>query len=212
MTHTLHRRGKTEDLQEDYVLLMRISRGVNQEGSEKKMQQVWEVISHYEQDLVNFGNHKPNWGVGELYNMEALKKDTSRIIHVVFKDREKLKACLKEIKDKDFGISVVVSGLYKQTQKICSEIGLSPHTVNHSLGTHGKVELLPEGEVLEIHTMCGHAMVSANLIQHMVKEIDAGNITCKDAAKKLSRMCDCGIFNTYRAEKLLSRMAPAHKK
>ena len=206
MTHTLHRRGKTEDLQEDFVLLIRISRGINQEGSEEKMRQIWEVISHYEQDLVNFGNHKPNWGGGELYNMEVLKKDTSRIIHVVFKDREKLKACLKEIKDRDFGISVVVSGLYKETQKICSEIGLSPHTVNHSLGSHGKTELLPEGDVLEINTMCGHAMVSANLIGHMAKEIGEGNITCKDAAKKLTRMCDCGIFNTYRAEKILSKM------
>jgi hypothetical protein len=206
MTHTLHRRGKTEDLKEDYVLLIRISRGINQEGSEEKMQQIWEVISHYEPDLVNFGNHNPNWGEGELYNMEALKKASSRIIHAVFKDRDKLKACLKEIKDRDFGISVVVSGLYEETKKICSEIGLSPHTVNHSLGSHGNVERLPKGEVLEIHTMCGHAMVSANLIQHMVKEIDAGNISSKDAAKKLTRMCDCGIFNTCRSEKLLNRL------
>lgn len=212
MTHTLHRRGKTEDLKEDYVLLIRISRGINQEGSEEKMQQIWEVISHYEQDLVNFGNHNPNWGEGELYDMEALKKSSSRIIHVVFKDREKLKACLKEIKDRDFGISVVVSGLYAETKKICAEIGLAPHTVNHSLGTHGKTERLPEGEVLEINTMCGHAMVSSNLIQHMTKKIDEGSITCKDAAKKLSRMCDCGIFNTYRAEKLLNRLTSSKPK
>jgi hypothetical protein len=40
----------------------------------------------------------------------------------------------------------------------------------------------------------------------MVKEIEKGKITCKDAAKKLSKMCDCGIFNTYRAEKLLQKM------
>ncbi|MDF1593831.1 MAG: hypothetical protein P1P89_20170 [Desulfobacterales bacterium] len=206
MTHTLHRRGKTEDLQEDFVLLIRISRGINQEGSEEKMQQIWEVISHYEKDLVNFGNHNPNWGDGELYDMEALKKASSRIIHVVFKDRDKLKACLKEIKERDFGISVVVSGLYEETKKICSEIGLAPHTVNNSLGIHGNVDRLPGEDVLEIHTMCGHAMVSSNLIQHMVNKIDEGGITCKGAAKKLTRMCDCGIFNTYRAEKLLSRM------
>jgi hypothetical protein len=206
MTHTLHRRGKTEDLKEDFVLLIRVSRGINQKGSEEKMRQIWEVISHYEKDLVNFGNHNPNWGADELYNMEALKKADSRIIHVVFKDRETLTACLREIKDRDFGISVVVSGLYEETRKICAEIGLAPHTVNHSLGCHGKTELLPEGEVLEIHTMCGHAMVSSNLIKDMAEKIDAGSITCKDAAKKLTRMCDCGIFNTYRAEKLLGKM------
>ncbi len=206
MTHTLHRRGKTEELKEDFVLLIRISRGINQEGSEEKMQQIWEVISHYEKDLVNFGNHNPNWGDGELYDMEALQKASSRIIHVVFKDRDKLKACLKEIKERDFGISVVVSGLYEETKKICSEIGLAPHTVNNSLGVHGKTDRLPVEDVLEIHTMCGHAMVSSHLIQHMAKKIDEGDITCKDAAKKLTRMCDCGIFNTYRAEKLLNKM------
>jgi hypothetical protein len=206
MTHTLHRRGKTEELKEDFVLLIRISRGINQEGSEEKMQQIWEVISHYEKDLVNFGNHNPNWGEGELYDMEALQKASSRIIHVVFKDRDKLKACLKEIKERDFGISVVVSGLYEETKKICSEIGLAPHTVNNSLGVHGKTDRLPGEDVLEIHTMCGHAVVSSHLIQHMAKKIDEGDITCKDAAKKLTRMCDCGIFNTYRAEKLLNKM------
>jgi len=212
MTHTLHRRGKTEDLHEDFVMLIRTAREVNHEGSEEKMQQIWEVISRYEKDLVNFGNHNPNWGEGELYNMEDLKKANSRIIHAVFTDREKLKACLKEIKEREFGISVVISGIYDERQKICSEIGLTPHTVNNSLGSHGRTELLPEGEVLEIHTMCGHAMVSPNLIRHMVKEIDEGAITCKDAAKKLSRMCDCGIFNTYRAENLLSKMTASHQK
>ena len=206
MTHTLHRRGKSEDLCEDFVLLIRISRGINQEGSEDKMRRIWEILSRYEADLVNFGNHNPNWGEGELYDMEALKKADSRIIHAVFKDRDKLKACLKEVKDGDFGISVVISGLYEETKKICSEIGLKPHTVNHSLGSHGKTELLPEADVMEIHTMCGHAMVSANLISHMAKDIDTGKTTCKDAAKKLSRMCDCGIFNTYRAEEILKRM------
>jgi hypothetical protein len=210
VTHTLHRRGTVEDLKEDYVLLLRTSRWVNHEGSERKMQQIWEVISHYEQDLVNFGNHYPTWGGGEIYDLKALQKAKSRIIHVVFKDREKLKACLKEIKEREFGISTVVSALCGETEKICAEIGIAPHTVNYSLGIHGKTDLVPEGEALEIHTMCGHAMVSSHLIEHMVKEIEKGKITCKDAAKKLSKMCDCGIFNTYRAEKLLQKMT-SHK-
>jgi hypothetical protein len=206
MTHTLHRQGSVEDLHEDYVLLLRTSRFVNHEGSEKTMQQIWEVISHYEQDLVNFGNHYPNWDGGELYDLKALQKAKSRIIHVVFKDREKIKACLKEIKEREFGISTVISALCGETEKICSEIGLQPHTVNYSLGVHGRTERLPKGETLEIHTMCGHAMVSYHLIDHMVDQIRRGKTTCKAAAKKLSRMCYCGIFNTYRAEKLLRKM------
>jgi hypothetical protein len=74
------------------------------------------------------------------------------------------------------------------------------------LGVHGNTGKLPEESVLEIHTMCGHAVVSFNLILHMVREIRAGKITCKEAAKKLSRMCDCGLFNPYRAEKILRKM------
>jgi hypothetical protein len=210
MTHTLHRAGTPEGLKEDFVLLLRTSRFVNHEGSEPTMRKVWEVISHYQHGLANFGNHNPNWDRAELFDMEELRTTAaSRIIHAVFTDRETLKACLKELKEKELGISTVVSGLCAETEKICAEIGLAPHTVNTSLGVHGRTDLLPRQEVLEIHTLCGHAMVSANLIEEMVRQIEAGKITCKAAAKKLSRMCDCGIFNTVRAEKLLEAMTAA---
>ena len=206
MTHSLHRRGSVKDLHEDYVLIFYTSKGINREGSDEKMKQFWHVLSHYEQDLVNFGNHHPNRSGGEPYNMEDLKKAKSQMNMAVFKDVEKLKACLQEIKERDFGISVVVSGLYGETKRICSEIGLAPHTVNLSLGIHGNKKKLPEEGVLEIHTMCGHGVVPFNLILEMVKEIKAGKTTCKEAAKKLSRMCDCGLFNPYRAEKILQKM------
>jgi len=207
MTHTLHRRGSEDDLHEDYVLLIFTARGFNRDGSEEKMRQIWEVISHYEKDLVNFGNHNPDRDGQALYDMAELKKAKSRIAHAVFKDRERLKACLQELKDRDFGISVVVSGLYEEAKKICGEIGISPHTVNQSLGIHGRTGRLPEETVLEIHTMCGHAMVSSHLIDHMVLKIREGATTCEKAAGELSRMCDCGVFNTHRAETLLRKLA-----
>jgi len=206
MTHTLHRLGSVEDLHQDYVLLIFTARGFNRDGSEEKMRQIWEVISHYEKDLVNFGNHNPDRNADALYNLEKLKKANSRIAHAVFKDRDRLKACLQELKDRDFGISVVVSGLYDEARIICDGVGLSPHTVNQSLGIHGKTGRLPEETVLEIHTMCGHAMVSAHLIEHLILEIREGVTTCEKAAGELSRMCDCGVFNTYRAEKLLRKL------
>ncbi len=49
-------------------------------------------------------------------------------------------------------------------------------------------------------------MVSPNLVLHMVQEIDEGQTTHEEAAKELSGMCDCGIFNPYRTEKLLRKM------
>lgn len=206
MTHSLHRRGTAEDLHHDYVVIVKYSRQVMLEGTQDRMRRTWEILSRYERDLENYGNHLPRWDGGPLYNMAELKKMDSPIIHAVFKDREKLKAFLHEMKENQLGLSVVVSGLYDETRAICADLGLKPHTVNQSLGVHGRTELLPEEGVLEIHTLCGHAMVSPNLIRGMVKKINAGKITCRDAAKKLARTCDCVIFNPDRAEKLLARL------
>ncbi|MFX0198703.1 MAG: hypothetical protein ACFFCW_21485 [Candidatus Hodarchaeota archaeon] len=205
MTHTLHRRGDIDSLREDYVILILQAKGVNREGGEEKIRQVWDVLSHYKGEIINFGNSKD--GNSFRTTMEALKKEAvGYIAHAVFREPETLKACLKELKDRDFGISVVISGLYQDAEKICSEIGLCPHTVEHSLGIHGKTEILPHENILEITTMCGHAMVSPNLVTHLVAEINSGKISCEEAAKEMSGMCDCGIFNHYRAEKLLRKM------
>jgi hypothetical protein len=206
LTHSLHRRGAVEDLSEDFIMLFLLSR-IKPQGTYETMRQIWEVLSRYEHHIVNFGTPNPNRDGGALHNMEQLKTLTnSRMIMAVFKDRETLTNCLKEIKERNFGISLVISGLCKETGKACAEMGLSPHTVNLSLGIHGNIRRLPEENVLEIHTMCGHAMVSSRLILHLVEQIKKGRATCAEAAQELSRMCDCGIFNTYRAEKILQRM------
>lgn len=204
MTHTLHRTGNKESLLEDFVLLVMPAKGITYDGSEEKMRQIWEVISHYKDRLVNFGNLKD--GNSHLTNLDVLTKTTSRIAHAVFKDRETLKACLKELKDRDFGISVVVSGLCEEVEDLCSEVGLFPHTVQHSLGVYGKTELLPGEQVLEITTMCGHALVSPYLVEAMVKMIEEGKASYEEAARELSKRCECGIFNPYRAAKLLRRI------
>jgi hypothetical protein len=204
MTHTLHRRGTVEDLQGDYVLLFMQARGVNREGNEAKVGQLWELLSHYEAELANFGNMDD--GNSHTTTMEVLKKATAYMGHAVFKDRETLKACLRELKDRDIGVSVVVSGIHEDVDKLSREIGLSPHTVEHSLGTHGNTACLPEEHVLEITTMCGHALVSPNLVVEMAEQIQRGKLTYHEAAVELSRICDCGIFNPGRAEKILRRM------
>ena len=135
MTHTLHRRGDNDSLSEDYVMLIMPARGVNFDGSEEKMRQIWEVISHYEGELPNFGNASN--GNSHRTTMEVLKKATSWIAHAVFKDRETLKACLKELKERDFGISVVISGLYEDVERLCAEVGLSPTRWNIPLAFTG---------------------------------------------------------------------------
>ena len=204
MTHTLHRRGDKQDLREDYVMLIMYSKGINEEGAQEKFKKMWGVFKKHGADIVNFGN--VTTGNSHTVTFEDLQNSESKLLHAVFKDREKLKACLQDMKDGNFGMSVVLSGIYEDVEKLCGEIGLTPHTVEHSLGIHGNTDRLPEENVLEISTMCGHSLVSPYLIHHMVDQIKGGSLTYEDAAGELSRGCACGIFNSYRAGKILQKI------
>lgn len=61
------------------------------------------------------------------------------------------------------------------------EVGLQPHTINLSLGIRGKKELPPGPEVLELTTMCGHALVARNLVRKAVAEVRAGRMAPEEA-------------------------------
>jgi hypothetical protein len=203
MTHTLHRRGDRKSLIEDYVLLARDASGFNDKTAPEKLQKIFEIISHYK--VVNYGTSAH--GNMHTTTLDKLMKAKSRIAHAVFQDRETLLACLREIKENDLGISVVVSGLYDSTVQCCNSLGLKPHTVNLSLGIHGALEKLPPPDVLEIITMCGHALVSPALVESLVQEVKANKRTVEEASIELSRLCDCGIFNPLRAAKVLRRLS-----
>lgn len=201
----MYRRVNAESLCDDYVMLI-MSRPdmMDQENVKKKMAALWDIISHYELDLTNFGTVRG--GGRHKKSIEAFKKMNGFLIHAVFKDQQSLKACLQEIKDRDLGVSVAISGCLEETRKICAGVDLPVHTVQYSLGIHGKQEKLPDKKVLDIATMCGHAMVSTHLITDLIGKIGKGKITHAKAADTLSRMCDCGIFNPHRAERLLRKM------
>jgi len=206
VTHTLHRRGREAGLCRDLIVLILPARGLNLEGSEEKMGRMWEVISHYrDKGLVNYGNLSD--GNSQKVDLERLIKGRSRISHAVFSDRKAVEDCLREFKEQEFGISVVVSGLFEEAAEICRRAGLTPHTVEHSLGTHGRTERLPREEILEITTMCGHALIAPRLVESLVEKINQGKTTPAQAAAKLSRLCECGIFNPQRAEELLTNLA-----
>ncbi len=203
MTHTLHRRGDLESLQEDFVVLIMPAQGINVEGADEKLRRLWDIFSRY--DVVNWGDATN----GNKYNLslEDLKNKKSMIGHAVFKDRESLKKFLEELRAADLGLSTVISGLYDEVKNCCASLGIKLHTVEHSLGVHGNTKKLPPENILEIHTMCGHAMVSPNLIKVMVEEVKKGQRSAESAADELARHCACGIFNPYRAKKLINKMA-----
>jgi hypothetical protein len=69
----------------------------------------------------------------------------------------------------------------------------------------GKTERLPNSQVLEMNTLCGHGMVSFNLIKKVMDQVKLGKLTPKQGAVLLAKPCVCAAFNPARAEELLER-------
>jgi len=130
-------------------------------------------------------------------------------LYTVFDDREKVQALLKDVVTADLGLSVVVSGLFDEVDKMCQEVGIKRHTAQCSLGVWGKREKLPPEEILDITTMCGHGMVSANLVRRMATEVRKGLTSLEVAASIMAKPCVCGVFNPKRAEDLLRQCIAA---
>ena len=207
MTHSLHRQGTPENLQNDYVVFAMSAKSYNEVGSASKMREFLRIVRRH--GPVNMGDIKTgSWFQVEPEKIEASAQDTS-VVHAVFTDINTVAVVLKELQEADLGLSVVVSGLLGPVRETCRNLGMRPmpHTVEHSLGVWGKVKLLPGQEVLEVSTMCGHSMVAFGLIEEAVADVKGGRNTPEEAARRLAEPCVCGIFNPVRAAELLRRMA-----
>lgn len=206
MTHTLHRRGDRENLSGDYIVFTMSAKGFNEEGSAEKMKEFLKILLKYHP--VNFGDMIT--GNGYVKSAEEIwhNINTTSIIHAVFTDEVTVSKILQELRARDLGLSVVVTGIHETTEKCCQEAGLQKHTVEHSMGIFGDLNRLPEEAVLQLSTMCGHAMVPANLVLRMVREIKKEKKSFQDAALELTKPCHCGIYNPARAEKLLRQLVP----
>jgi len=202
MTHTLHRRGTADDLSADYVMLCIRAAGINDSGSDAKLQEFLRIAMHH--DPKNIGSVRMN-----MYSHKPTEviADAHAVAHAVFDNQQAVTQVLRELKEADLGLSVVVSGILDPVNECCQKAGLKRHTVEFSLGIWGKTEKLPSNDILEITTMCGHAMVSAKLVESMVGDIKKGIKSPHDAAKELTSHCCCGVFNPARATKLLAAMA-----
>jgi hypothetical protein len=131
----------------------------------------------------------------------------SSVIQASFTDVNAVKNVIQTLKDKDYGISIVLSGLIDEIETILNDLKLKMHTVNLSLGTFGKKELLPKEEILEITTMCGHHCISPQSVEHYLNLLKRKRISAELAAENLAKPCICGIFNKSRAKNLLTKLA-----
>jgi hypothetical protein len=206
MTHTLHRTGSPESLSRDYVLLFMPSKDINHVGSGPKLRRMLEIC--LENGAIRIGDCR----LGNEYYQGGVDKllahvEDRAVVHGVFNDPDKVVAALNQLKAEDLGLSVVVSGLFEKVRECCGKAGLTPHTVNNTLGRWGQTDRLPSQAVLEVNTMCGHGMVTVKLIEDTAAKVKSGEMTAEQGAERLFKPCMCGIFNADRAAKLLNAMA-----
>jgi len=205
MTNTLHRQGSAESLKNDYVIFAHTAKSINREGSAPKLQEFMRICLKY---------RPANIGDSRQGNIHQDDIDIQKLIvnqgdgagaAAVFTDLDTLQKVLGELSRADLGISINVSGLLEEVQACCRKAGIERHSVEHSLGFWGSTNRLPEREILEFNTMCGHGMVSFNLIRKMIEYVKLRRLTPQKAAKIMAKCCECGVFNPVRAEVLLEK-------
>lgn len=203
MTHSLHRIGS--HLENDIVFILTPSKGINSEGAEEKIKRFLDII--ISNGPVHYGDDRVGNRYTAGYDEMVDKIEGITNIHAVFNDRKKAQKALNDIVEADLGLSVVVSGLFETAKACCEGAGIHYHSIEHSLGIWGNKTRLPGDKSLEILTMCGHGLISANLIQSMAKAVSSGEKSAMEAAQEMAGLCLCGIFNTERAAHILTEMA-----
>lgn len=224
MTHTHHRRGSRESLKKDFVVLAMVDPAVEAQRTykgplEERVRNLLRIFRKY--DPVALAARTPErrlrylkgWepymdkGIHQSASLEEITtcEDIEGVGHAVYSSTEAVEGVLRELKEANLGISIVVSGVFDEVFDTCKEVGIEPHTVNMSLGTWGKTQLLPESPILALCTMCGHAMISRKLVEKMIGLAKKGVKTPEEAAVELGKQCTCNIFNSVRATEIIGR-------
>jgi hypothetical protein len=205
MTNTLHRQGSPEELEGDYVIFTSIAKDIKP-GSAPQIHEFLKICNKY--GPVNIGSSK----YGSVLQDDVEFKDL--ITHLkdgstsaaVFTDVETLQKVVADLVEADLGISINISGLLEGAHECCGKSGIQRHSVEQSLGFWGATDRLPERDVLEVNALCGHGMVSFNYIRKIMEKVKMRRLTPKEAAHILGKCCECAVFNTERAERLLERV------
>ncbi len=235
MTHTSQRRGLYPSCScKELCLIAMIPKGYHQKkGIKAAMSELAAKVLRHDPENFIFRDFTeitiPNLSVSQPL-LEMLHKrrpqfanrlvlwilaHTKSGISAVYTDIDTVKSLIEDLagqwrsrnRDKEYPISVVLSGLADDVHACCQQAGLKQHTYLHSLDIFGKVESLPSEDELALITMCGHGLVGATRIKHLVERIRKGKMTAWEAAGDIAKPCVCGIVNRKRAEEIFSRLA-----
>lgn len=202
MTHTLHRRTPEAGEKDDFVILCMAAQKFNDKGAGEKLKKVYKIVAESNPDNLaddNLGGRCT--GCTDEQILEHM--GDKAYVGASFSDEHRLKKFLKDLKEADLGMSVVVSGNYKVVFELLKELDIRPHTVNMSLGIFGNKNILPKEEILSVSTMCGHGMVSVKRIENTIDMVKTRELTPEEGGLRLASTCTCGIFNPVIASRLL---------
>jgi hypothetical protein len=202
MTNTLHRKGNAESLKGDFVVFATPSGPIPELG--KKLIRFTQICLRHRP--INM-NHVDRDGMHHVNPRRIQQEMANKIgMTATFDNSNALAAVIAELKDADLGVSINVSGLLETVRACCNQAGLERHSAEQSLGIFGKTELLPQWPVVELNSLCGHGLVSFNLISRIVDEVKTERMTPQDGAYHLAKPCQCGAFNPSRAKQVLEQL------
>jgi hypothetical protein len=226
MTNTLHRYSEhyavegtpnPKPVQDDFIVFAMASRGINDDDLVEKYRAFLRLALKH--NPVNLGdatkggmlrprpdlNPKAHW-------RRDLRPDPEEVIAgieghttvaAVFDKYESMKDFVEDVRRANLGISVNISAPIEEAARCCREAGIVRHSVEYSLGFCGRLDRLPDATVLELSTMCGHGMLSANFVKKMIDWVKENRRSPAEIARSMARFCSCGVFNISRAERIL---------
>jgi len=96
----------------------------------------------------------------------------------VFTDLDTVQKVVEELIQADLGISINISGCSTRFSNAAESQG-SSGTASKTPQHLGAKDRLPDRQTLEFNTMCGHGMVSFNLIRKMIEYVKLRRLTRK---------------------------------
>jgi hypothetical protein len=228
MTNTLHRysehyaferRPNPEPVGDDYIVFAMSSRALNDDNLVEKYRTFLRLALKHGPvnigDATKGGTLRPRQDMNPTVHWRREHRpDPEQVIAgveghttvaAVFDNYKAMRAFVEEVKAADLGISINISAPMDDAERCCQDAGITRHSVEYSLGFRGRVDRLPDGSTLELTTMCGHGMVSANFARKMVEWVKENRRTPEEAARYMARFCICGVFNIKRAESIIQK-------
>ena len=227
MTNTLHRYSEhyafeapvsPQPVQDDFIVFAMASRGINDDDLVEKYRAFLRLALKH--NPVNLGdatkggmlrprrdlNPKAHWKRDQQPDPEEVIAgiEGHTTVAAVFGNYQDMKAFVDDVRNANLGISVNISAPMDDAERCCRETGITRHSVEYSLGFCGRVDKLPDATVLELTTMCGHGMLSAQFAKKMIDWAKENRRSPAELANTMARFCSCGVFNISRAARILN--------